>query len=192
MSFTFADGIVALIVFISAFLAYARGVTRETLAIGGWIIAGLVSFYLAPFIEPLIREIPYIGDFLRSSCTLSMLAAFAICFAGMLLLLSIVTPLIAGFVLDSALGPVDRALGFLFGVARGLLVVAALYLVYDLVVPPNQRLAAIENAASARLVRDVAERMRESAPDAAPDWLGSRIDRLMGACGGAPGQGDAT
>lgn len=186
MSFTIADAVVALIVFVSGFLAYARGVTREALAIGGWIVAGLASFYLAPFVEPLMAEIPYAGDYLRSSCTLSILAAFAVVFAAMLLLLSIVTPVLSGLVRDTAvIGPIDAALGFLFGVARGLLVAAALYMIYDLVVPQNQRLAAIENAASGQMVRDVADKLRDSAPDAAPDWLTGRIDRLMGACGEA-------
>lgn len=184
MSFTLADAVVALIIFISAFLAYARGATRETLAIGGWIVAGLAAFWLAPYLEPLIREIPFIGDFLRPSCTLSILAAFAAAFAGMLLLLSIVTPLLSGAVRDSSLiGPIDGVLGFLFGVARGLLVVAALYMIYELVVPQSERPEMIETAASAQIVRDVAEQIRDNAPAEIPGWLGTRIDRLMGVCG---------
>jgi membrane protein required for colicin V production len=177
------DAVVIVILAISAFLAYSRGLTREALAIGGWVVAAFASFFLAPFVEPLVREIPVVGDFLRSSCTLSVLAAFALVFAAVLILLSIFTPIVSGLVLESALGPLDRGLGFLFGVARGVVLVAVLYLLYDMLVPTDQRLAAIDGAASVTLVRDAAESLRAAAPAELPSWLGERIDRLVGACG---------
>lgn len=189
MVFTIADAVVLLIVALSAFLAYARGFTRETLAIGGWLLAALAAFFFAPMIEPLIREIPVVGEFLRSSCTLSMLAAFAAVFAVVLVLLAIVTPLISNVILDSVLGPIDRGFGFLFGVARGVALVAALFLVYDLIVPADQRVAAIDGAQSVQLIETAAAAMVDGAPDGVPGWLGARIDRLVGACGAPTGGG---
>ena len=185
MAFTIADGVVLLIVAVSALLAYARGLTRETLAIAGWVIAGMGAFFFAPLLEPLMREIPVVGDFLRSSCTLSILAAFAVAFAVGLIVLSIFTPLLSGVIRDSALGPFDRGLGFLFGVARGVALVAVLYMLYDLAVPSEQRIAAIDAAASSRVIVDAADLIRANAPDAMPQWLGARIDALMGSCGAA-------
>ena len=185
MAFTVVDAIILVIVAISAFLAYVRGFTREALAIAGWVIAGFGAFFLAPFVEPLIREIPYVGNVLRSSCTLSILAAFAVVFAVILVVLSVVTPLVSSLILDSALGFVDRGLGFLFGVARGVALVAVLFLLYDLLVPLDQRLPAIDDAASIGAISDTAETLRAAAPDRLPDWLGSRIDRLVGVCGEA-------
>lgn len=183
MAFTITDGVVLLVVAISAMLAFSRGITREALAIGGWVAAGAAAFYFAPLVEPFTREIPVAGEFLRSSCTLSALAAFALVFAAMLLLLAIFTPLVSGLVRDSALGPVDRSLGFLFGAARGLVLVAVLYMLYDLVAPADQRLADIDKAASVALIDDTAELLKAHAPTEMPEWLGSRIDRLTGACG---------
>lgn len=183
MEFTVADAVVLVIVAVSAVLAYARGLTRETLAIAGWVAAAFAAFFLAPLIEPLVLEIPVVGGFLRSSCTLSILAAFAIVFALALVLLSIFTPLISGAVADSALGPVDRGLGFLFGVARGVALVAVLYLLYDLLAPMEQRVAAIDDAQSMRLVGETAELLRANAPERIPPWLGARIDGLVGNCG---------
>jgi membrane protein required for colicin V production len=187
MTGTLADLAVVLLVLVSALLAYARGVTREVLAIGGWVLAGLGSFFLAPILEPLIREIPYVGEFLRSSCTLSLLAAFAVAFGFILVVLSIFTPLVSGVIRDSALGPVDRFLGFLFGVARGVVLVAVLWLLYDLAVPQAQRVEAIESARSARLIAGAADIIRAYVPERVPDWLGARIDGLMGVCDDAPG-----
>ena len=185
MTATIVDAVILLIVLISGMLAYARGFTREALAIAGWIVAAFGAFYFAPFLEPLIREIPVVGDFLRSSCTLSVLTAFAVSFAIILVLISIFTPLISGAILESAIGPIDRGLGFLFGVARGVVLVAVLYLLYDLLVPLEQRVEAVEAARSVALIGDAAEVIRANAPARVPDWLGARIDGLMGACGGA-------
>ena len=46
--FTIIDGVVALVIVLSALLAYSRGFVRESLAIAGWIAAGIVAFIFAP------------------------------------------------------------------------------------------------------------------------------------------------
>lgn len=189
MEFTVADAVVLLIVAVSAYLAFVRGFLRETLAIGGWVIAALVAFFLAPFVMPLIGEIPVIGDFLRGSCLLSVLAAFAVVFALVLVVLSVVTPILSEAIQGSALGPVDRFFGFLFGVARGVALVAVIYFAYDLLVPEGQRVEAIDGSRSVTLVAEAAGALREGAPTEMPGWLGSRIDRLVGVCGAPVGTG---
>ena len=45
-SLNIVDGIVIVIVLISAILAYARGVTREVMAIMGWIFSSIISCLL--------------------------------------------------------------------------------------------------------------------------------------------------
>ena len=45
-SLNIVDGIIIVIVFISAILAYARGVTREVMAIMGWIFSSIISCLL--------------------------------------------------------------------------------------------------------------------------------------------------
>lgn len=188
MEFTIADGAVALIVLVSAALAYNRGLVREALAIGGWILAGLVAFYFAPMVTPLILEVPYVNDILRSSCTLTTLAAFAVVFAVALLIISIFTPVLSSAVQSTALASIDRALGFLFGVARGVVLIGVLYLLYDtLVTSEADRLALIDQSASIALISDAAEAIKEAAPTEMPPWLQMRVDQLMGDCGGDGG-----
>lgn len=187
MEFTLADGAVALVVLISAVLAYNRGVTREALAIGGWIVAGLAAFYFAPMVSPLVLEIPVVANILRSSCTLTVLASFAIVFAAALLILSIFTPVLSSAVQDTILGPIDRALGFLFGIARGVLLIGVLYLLYDTLVNESERIAMIDKSFSHGFISDAAEAIRAQAPTAMPDWLQSRIDQLMGECSAPTG-----
>lgn len=182
MDLTLADGAVALIVLVSALLAYNRGVTREALAIGGWVVAGLAAFYFAPMVSPLVLEIPVVANILRSSCTLTVLASFAIVFAGALLILSIFTPLLSSAVQDTILGPIDRALGFLFGLARGVLLIGVLYLLYDTLVNESERIAMIDQSFSHGFISDAADAIRVQAPTAMPEWLQTRIDQLMGEC----------
>lgn len=188
MEFTIADGVVALVILVSALLAYNRGVTRELMAIGAWIIAGLVAVYFAPMVAPVVLEIPVAGEMLASSCTLTALAAFVIVFVVALIVLSFFTPLLSAAVHSTPLAPVDRGLGFLFGVARGVLLVGVVYLLYNaLVTNPADRIAMIENSMSSGLLRDAAAAIEAQAPtDGVPDWLQSRIDHLLGECAPTP------
>ena len=80
-TFTLIDGVVALVVVISALLAYGRGLVRELMAIVGWVVAAVLGFMFAPQVEPMMREIPTVGAFLADSCELSIIAAFAVVFA---------------------------------------------------------------------------------------------------------------
>ena len=64
MEFTVVDAGVAVITLLSGILAYARGFTREMFAIAGWIVAAIAAFFLAPMLEPLIREAPVVGTYL--------------------------------------------------------------------------------------------------------------------------------
>ena len=114
--FTIVDGGVAVAIVMSALLAYSRGVVREITAIAGWIAAAFVAFVFADTAQPLVRQIPYLGDMLGDSCELLIVASFAIVFALSLLLVSLFTPLFSAIVQRSIFGGFDQMLGFFFGV----------------------------------------------------------------------------
>lgn len=181
MQFTVVDGGVAAITLISAILAYARGFTRELFALAGWVIAIVVAYYLAPALDPLMREAPVVGPVLAESCIISLIAAFTIVVALALLVLSLFTPLIAGLVLDSVLGPLDRVLGFVFGVARGLVLIAIAFLIYVNFSGPGAW-PALDNAASLVLVQDTAAAIERAVPESVPDWFSDRMETLMAGC----------
>lgn len=183
MDFTEIDIGVAVIAVISGFLGYGRGFTREIFALFGWAIAGALGLYGAPFLEPLIREAPVIGDFLAGSCVLSMIAAITLLVALGLLILSVFTPLASSIVLDSALAPVDRALGFVYGVVRGGVLVAVVYFVYVNVIG-DQQVAMVENAQVKSFLDEALAQLEANMPTEVPDWFGQRIDALMSPCGG--------
>jgi len=181
--FTIIDGVVAAVILISAILAYSRGFVREAMAIAGWIVAAIVAFIFAPQVEPLVKEIPVVGDFLKDSCELAMIAAFAAVLAVTLVLVSIFTPLFASVVQRSALGGLDQGLGFFFGVLRGLLLVAVALVVYDRVVV-NEAVPMIDDSRTAKIFNRAKDSINEQIPDDAPGWIVERYNQLVGNCGG--------
>ena len=184
MQFTYIDGAAAVLVLLSAILAYSRGLTREVFALGGWIVAGLAAFYFAPMLEPLMREIPGVGKFLAENCVISMMAAFSLILAAGLLVLAVFTPIFSSVVLESVLGPIDRVLGFLFGVARGVLLIAVAYLIYTNL-SGDEMLPALAEAASKPMLDQAAGILDQYRPREVPPWFNERIEALMSPCGDA-------
>ena len=182
--FTIIDGVVAVVIILSALLAYSRGFVREVLSILGWVAAAVLAYMFAKQAEPLIREIPILGDFIKDSCELALIAAFAAVFAVALILMSLITPLFASIVQRSALSGIDRAFGFLFGVARGALLVGIALVVYDRVIT-DQAYPIIDDSRTDRIFALMQDRINDSIPEDAPGWIVSRYEEFVGDCGRA-------
>jgi membrane protein required for colicin V production len=183
--FTIIDGIVAVVIVVSALLAYSRGFVREILAIAGWIGATILAFIFADQAQPLVQQIPVLGDYIGDSCELAIIASFAAVFAVALVVFSIFTPLFSGVVQRSALGGLDQGLGFLFGVLRGVLLVAVAFFVYQTVLA-GQNIPMVEDSRAAAVFSNVTERIAEQDPEAALGWVTQQYEQLVGNCG-APG-----
>lgn len=188
--FTLIDAIVAAVIVLSAVLAYSRGLVREAMAIAGWVGAAVLAFVFAHQVEPLIKEIPGVGGFLRSSCELSIIASFATVFALGLVIMSLFTPLFSSAVQRSVLGGLDQALGFLFGAARGVLLVAIAFLVYDRAVAADT-VPMVDNSRSAKVFASFQSNIDAAIPEDAPGWIVGRYEQLVGTCGAAPAAPDA-
>lgn len=181
--FTLIDGVVAAVVVISAILAYSRGLVREVMAIAGWVVAAILAFVFAPGLQGMMGEIPFVGEFLRDNCELRVIAAFATIFAGALVLAALFTPLFSSFVRGSALGGIDSGLGFLFGVARGVLLVAIAFIAYDRAVSPGT-MPMVDDSRSAAVFARLAVSIEGSIPDDAPNWVVRRYEELVSECVG--------
>lgn len=181
--FTLIDGIVAAVILISAILAYSRGFVREGMSILGWIAAAVLAYIFAPRALPLIKEIPVLKDFIADSCELSMIAAFAGVFALALVVVSIFTPLFSSAVQRSALGGLDQALGFIFGVLRGLVLVAIALVVYDRIVTTDT-IPMVDDSRTAKIFARTQDRINEQIPEDAPGWIVGKYEELVGACSG--------
>lgn len=180
-SFTLVDGIVAAIVVVSGLLAYARGLTRELLAIIGWIAAALLAFIFAETAMPLVKNLPVIGEEIADSCEIAIILSFALVFAVALVVISVFTPLFSSLVQRSAIGPVDQGLGFLFGVARGILLVAVAFFVYSVVLQARD-VPMVDNSRSAAVFSGLVAKFQNEDPSAALEWLTVKYESLVSAC----------
>ena len=179
--FTLIDGIVAAVIILSAILAYARGFVRESLAILGWLGAAVLAFLFAATVRPMIAQIPVLENFLGESCELATIAAFAVVFALALVLFSIITPLFSSVVQRSALGGVDQGMGFLFGVARGILLVAIAFIVYDRVMSSTP-VAVVDNSRSVQVFNRMTGQLDAEIPQDAPGWIVNRYEQMVRDC----------
>lgn len=179
--FTIIDLVVAAIIVVSALLAYSRGLVREVMAILGWVAAAIVGFIFAPQVQPLVKEIPVLGDMLADSCELSVIAAFAGVFAVALIVVSFFTPLFSSLVQRSALGGVDQGAGFLFGVVRGILLIAIAFFVYETVIT-TQSFTIVDESRSAQVFARMSAAIQEQDPEQALGWITQQYEQLVGTC----------
>ncbi|HBS49649.1 MAG TPA: colicin V production CvpA [Rhodobacteraceae bacterium] len=179
--FTIIDGVVALIIVLSALLAYSRGLVREVMAIAGWVAAAVLAFIFAPQAEPLIKEIPVLGDFIADSCQLSIIAAFSAVFALALIVMSFFTPLFSSLVQRSVLGGVDQGLGFFFGVARGILLIAIAFFIYETVMTAQQ-FTVVDESRSAQVFSQLTATIAERDPEQVLGWVTRQYEELVGVC----------
>jgi len=121
--FTILDLVIIAVLILSALLAAWRGFTREVLSIGAWVGAAVVMFLAGP------TAVPFAKAYVDSE-TVAMIAAYAAIFVLALIPLSYISFRISEGVQGSAIGPVDRLLGLIFGAARGLVVLGIGYLVF--------------------------------------------------------------
>jgi len=188
---TAVDGGAALIIIVSSILAFSRGLVRELMAIVGWVGAAIAAYYFAPGVQPLVKELPVVGEFLADSCELSVVAAFAGVFVIGLIVAALFTPLFSGAVQRSALGGIDQALGFLFGAARGILLIAIAFIVYDRVLS-GQEIAMIDDSRTALVFANFQANIDANIPTDAPGWIVERYNELTNVCATGEAPAEAT
>ena len=179
--FNILDGIVLATVVISSLLAYARGLVREVMAIVGWIVAAIAAFVFAPQVMPLVKEIPVVGSILADSCELSIIASFAAVFAIALLIMSFFTPLLSSLINKSMLGKLDQSLGFIFGVIRGIALIAIGFFAYNTVLSAES-FPMIDKSRSAQVFGDMATSIEERNPERALGWVTLQYEQLVSVC----------
>jgi len=120
--FNIVDIVVAVLVLLSAVFAFYRGFVREVLAIAGWGGAVVVTYYAYPHVRPYVE--PYLpADWLTDGATIGGV------FLVSLVVFWLIIHAVVVQVKDSPLNALDRSLGFLFGIARGVLIIALAFLV---------------------------------------------------------------
>lgn len=151
-----ADILIAVILLLSAALAFVRGFVRESLGLAAWVGAGLVTAYaFAP-------ARPYLRSLIEVELLADAITGVGI-FIVTLIILMIVTHILTAGVRGSRLGAIDRPLGFAFGLFRGALVVCLAYMFLVWAVPEG-RPAWIEDARLMPFVREGVAVIRQIVP----------------------------
>ena len=142
MPITLLDIILIGVMLISALLAMIRGFMREVLSIAAWVHRGggdaLFLCQAAAVREVVLQQRHRRGRRWWSAAS----------FLGTLLIVSIITVRISDMVLDSRVGALDRTLGFLFGLARGLIIVVVAFLFFAWLVPDRSQPEWVRSAKS--------------------------------------------
>ncbi len=123
MPISWLDVILITVMLISGFLAMVRGFTREVLSIFSWAMAAVAALYLTPKYSGLLS--PYINN-----PSIAQITFAAGVFVVTLIVVSLITFRISDSVLDSRVGALDRTFGFIFGLARGFLLVAIVFILF--------------------------------------------------------------
>lgn len=123
--------VIAVIAF-SALLAFIRGLVREVLGIGAWIAAG----FFATWALPLVRDRFHA---LISEPDVAEVVGYGVVFLAALLILTMVSSIIGGAIRTSVLSGLDRTLGVVFGLVRGVAAVVLAYIIGGMVVPSLDR-----------------------------------------------------
>lgn len=116
------DYIILAIVLISAVMGLVRGLLREAIAVITWFLAIVLAWTFAPALEPLL------GGVLEGS-PLRIWAARIIIFVGVLLLGGAISVIVTQYVRVSMFAGMDKFLGFVFGIIRGVVIVGAFTIV---------------------------------------------------------------
>jgi membrane protein required for colicin V production len=146
------------VMLISGLLAMVRGLIREVLSIAGWGAAAVAGLFAFTKLLPITKQ--YItNDYVAAGVTIG--GAFFLT----LIVVSIITVKISDTVLDSRIGALDRTLGFLFGLARGLIIVVVAFIFFDWLVPAKSQPDMIRNARSRVVLQNTGEWLKGLLPE---------------------------
>ncbi|EJN15312.1 putative membrane protein, required for colicin V production [Bradyrhizobium sp. YR681] len=158
MPVTLLDLLLLGVMLISGLLALVRGFMREILSIAAWGAAAIVTLYSFSKLLPTAKT--YFNN-----DTVASVVVIAGVFVGTLVVVSVITVRISDMILDSRIGALDRTLGFLFGLARGLLIVVVAYQFFIWLVPDKQQPDWVRGAKSRTVLDSTGEWLKSLLPD---------------------------
>ena len=130
VNFTAVDWAIIAVLGLSILLSLWRGFVREAVSLAGWIaafvIANMFVGEMAAFLQQWIANV-----------TGRYVVAYALLFAGMLMVAGIAGKLSAQVVKVTGLTLLDRLLGTVFGFVRGIIIVLVVVYVLRQLAPPQ-------------------------------------------------------
>jgi membrane protein required for colicin V production len=158
MPITLLDIILILVMLLSGLLAMVRGFMREVLSIAAWVLAAGATLY------SYAKLLPYAKQYFNSDIVAAIAVVGGV-FLLTLLIVSVFTIKISDMVLDSRVGALDRSLGFLFGLARGLIIVVIAFQFFVWLVPDRSQPQWVKGAKSRVVLTSTGQWLMSMLPD---------------------------
>src|ERR1700741_537706 len=155
---TWLDALVGVVIVASAGYAAWKGLLRETMSIFAWALAAYAALVFGPMLRTPLHELfspKWLGDFI----------AYAGVFLIVLVPLSFLSFRFSESIKKSPVGPVDRTLGFVFGIGRGLVLVALPYIAFTMLVPIKEQPSWIKSAATLPLIQKTSDVLLSLVPN---------------------------
>jgi membrane protein required for colicin V production len=158
MPITWLDMILIGVMLISALLAMIRGFMREVLSIAAWGIAAIVTLY------SYAKLLPFAKTYFNNDIVATAVVVGGT-FVLTLLVVSVITVRFSDMVLDSRVGALDRTMGFLFGLGRGLIIVVVAFLFFAWLVPERSQPEWVRSAKSRVVLQGTGDWLISMLPD---------------------------
>lgn len=116
MGFNWLDYTLVAVIVLSVLVSFVRGFVREAISVIVWVSACIISFTLSPALAVYLTII--------KTPSLRMIVATVLLFIAVLIMGGLITFLFRQFIHQIGLSEVDRVLGGIFGMVRGVLLVS--------------------------------------------------------------------
>jgi membrane protein required for colicin V production len=170
MPITLLDIVLIAVMLVSGFLAMVRGFMREVLSIIAWILAAVATLYSYS------KLLPYARQYFNNDVVATVAVVGGV-FLLTLIIVSILTVRISDMVLDSRVGALDRTLGFLFGLARGLVIVVIAFLFFTWLVPDRSQPEWVKSAKSRVVLAGTGQWLMSMLPEDPESTILKRLKR---------------
>ncbi len=145
LGITSFDLVVIVIAALSAIYGLVRGFTHEILSLLAWVAAAIVTLYALPLAQP------FLYSWIEPESLADVVGVVVIGILS-LIIFKLIAGLVGNAVKASPVGVLDRVLGALFGLLRGIFIICVAYLVISWLIPAKKLPEWILNAKSRPLV----------------------------------------
>ena len=180
------DILVLAVLLISALIAFLRGVIREVLTITG-VVGGLAAAYFGgPLLAPHMRGWFGVEEGIEPERLFGVLpydiVADALSYGATFIVVVIVLSILSHFLAEGAksvgLGAVDRSLGFVFGLLRGVVLLGLLYLPVHLFIDEESKESWFASSKTHFYLERTSSVLAEFIPEDAVEEAGKNIETI--------------
>ena len=158
-SFNLFDWFILLVWVVSSGCGIARGFAREALSIIGWVSAFLLANALADSVSELARN-------LIDEPTTRYLLGWVLTFTAVLLMFGVIAAFLSKQMRQPGFNIGNRLLGGIFGLLRGVIIVAAITTLLRMALPDSD-----EDLLDAAVLKEPVEWVAK--------WIGANFDRIL-------------